>query len=505
VPDIKVRQFFESRPRVGQLLLFLFGALTTLTFAPFGLYFLMPVVMLPVMFVWVFTPPRASAKLSFWYGAGLFLSGTYWLYISIHVFGQAPLWVAMLIMIGLVLIMSAYCAAAGWIISRLTEGSARRLLFVGPAAWVTIEWLRGWLMSGFPWLAAGYSQIDSTLAGWVPLVGVYGASVVTVLSSAALLGAVIEKGRTRWLYAGAVILPWLVGAALQPIQWTEATDGSLRTTIVQGGVSQDRKWLADQFKPTLELYRNALLEYHDSDLVIWPEVAIPSTIDQVERYIGEWQSDIQSQPRTLLFGILERDLEARKVFNSVVMLNGHDRQIYRKRHLVPFGEYFPVPDFVRKWMRLMSLPTSDMSAGDEDQPLLEGLSGDKMAVAICYEDAYGAEQLYALPEASVLINVSNDAWFGDSIAPHQHLEIARMRALEAGRYVVRATNNGVSAFIGPKGELLDTAPQFEYAAMTMDIIPHTGATPFVRSGNWPVITLLLGILAWFSWSSRQQD
>ena len=505
MPDIKVRQFFESRPRVGQLLLFLFGAMTTLTFAPFGLYFLMPVVMLPVMFVWVFTPPRASAKLSFWYGAGLFLSGTYWLYISIHVFGQAPLWVAMLIMVGLVLIMSAYCAAAGWIISRLAEGSARRLLFVGPAAWVTIEWLRGWLMSGFPWLAAGYSQIDSTLAGWVPLVGVYGASVVTVLSSAALLGAVIEKGRARWLYAGTVILPWLVGAALQPIQWTEATDGSLRTTIVQGGVSQDRKWAADEFKPTLELYRNALLEYHDSDLVIWPEVAIPSTIDQVERYIGEWQSDIQSQPRTLLFGILERDLEARKIFNSVVMLNGHDRQIYRKRHLVPFGEYFPVPDFVRKWMRLMSLPTSDMSAGDEDQPLLEGLSGDKMAVAICYEDAYGAEQLYALPEASVLINVSNDAWFGDSIAPHQHLEIARMRALEAGRYVVRATNNGVSAFIGPKGELLDTAPQFEYAAMTMDIIPHTGATPFVRGGNWPVITLLLGILAWFSWSSRQQD
>lgn len=505
MPDIKVRQFFESRPRVGQLLLFLFGAMTTLTFAPFGLYFLMPVVMLPVMFVWVFTPPRASAKLSFWYGAGLFLSGTYWLYISIHVFGQAPLWVAMLIMVGLVLIMSAYCAAAGWIISRLAEGSARRLLFVGPAAWVTIEWLRGWLMSGFPWLAAGYSQIDSTLAGWVPLVGVYGASVVTVLSSAALLGAVIEKGRARWLYAGTVILPWVVGAALQPIQWTEATDGSLRTTIVQGGVSQDRKWAADEFKPTLELYRNALLEYHDSDLVIWPEVAIPSTIDQVERYIGEWQSDIQSQPRTLLFGILERDLEARKVFNSVVMLNGHDRQIYRKRHLVPFGEYFPVPDFVRKWMRLMSLPTSDMSAGDEDQPLLEALSGDKMAVAICYEDAYGAEQLYALPEASVLINVSNDAWFGDSIAPHQHLEIARMRALEAGRYVVRATNNGVSAFIGPKGELLDTAPQFEYAAITMDIIPHTGATPFVRGGNWPVITLLLGILAWFSWSSRQQD
>lgn len=501
----QVRHFLESRPRIGQLLLFLFGALTTLTFAPFGLYFLTPVLMLPLMFVWLFSPPRASARLTFWYGVGLFLSGTYWLYISIHVFGQAPLWVAFVIMFSLVLLMAAYCGAAGWIISRLSKGEAKRLLFVAPAAWVIIEWLRGWLMSGFPWLAAGYSQIDSAISGWVPIAGVYGASTVTVLSSAALMAAVAEQDRKRWLYAGIVALPWIVGAALQPIQWTLPSDSSLRTTIVQGGISQDLKWKAEQFQPTLNLYRNAMLEHRDSDLVVWPEVSIPATLDQVERYVELLQSDIQTNARTLVFGILERDFELQKIYNSVVMLDGHDRQIYRKRHLVPFGEYFPVPDFVRRWMRLMSLPTSDMSAGDEDQPLLEGLSGDKMAVAICYEDAYGAEQLYALPEASVLINVSNDAWFGDSIAPHQHLEIARMRALEAGRYVVRATNNGVSAFIGPKGELLDTAPQFEYAAMTTDIIPHTGATPFVRSGNWPVITLLLGILAWFSWSSRQQD
>lgn len=509
MPDIsqiiQVRHFLDSRPRISQLVFFLFGALTTLTFAPFGLYFLMPILMLPVMFAWTFAPPRASAKLSFWYGTGLFLSGTYWLYISIHVFGQAPVWVAMVIMLGLVLIMAAYCAAAGWLISRLVERKAQRLLLVAPAAWVTSEWLRGWLLSGFPWLAAGYSQIDSSIAGWVPLVGIYGASAVTVFVSAALLAAIIENGRLRWLYACAVILPWVAGAAMLPIQWTEASDHSLRTTIVQGGVSQDRKWLPDEFQPTLELYRNAVLGHRDSDLVVWPEVAIPSVIDQVENYVGVLQSDLRSKPKTLIFGILERDLDSREVFNSVVMLDGHDRQIYRKRHLVPFGEYFPVPDFVRHWMRLMSLPTSDMSAGIDEQPLLRAHSGDKMAVAICYEDAYGAEQLYALPESSVLINVSNDAWFGDSIAPHQHLQIARMRALEAGRYVVRATNNGVSAFIGPKGELLETAPQFEYAAMTIDVIPHTGATPYVRTGNWPVVTLLLGILAWFAWSSRRQD
>lgn len=481
------------------------GALTTLTFAPFGLYFLMPVLMMPAMFAWMYLSPRAAAKLSFWYGTGLFLSGTYWLYISIHVFGQAPLWVAIFIMTCLVLIMAAYCSAAGWIISRLVQGDAKRLLLIAPAAWVTTEWLRGWFLSGFPWLAVGYSQIDSSLAGWAPLLGVYGTSVVTLLSSAALLAAVIETARKRWLYAGVVILPWVVGAAMQPIQWTEASGSALRTTIVQGGIPQDRKWLRDEFQPTLTLYRNAMLEHGDSDLVIWPEVAIPSAIDRVESYLTELHYELQEKPKTLLFGILERNLETEEFYNSVVMLDGRSRQIYRKRHLVPFGEYFPVPDFVRQWMRLMSLPTNDMSAGADEQPLLVSLGGAKLAVAICYEDAYGAEQLYALPEASILINVSNDAWFGDSIAPHQHLQIARMRALEAGRYVVRATNNGVSAFIGPKGELLETAPQFVYATMTMDIIPHTGATPYVRIGNWPVITLLIGILGWFAWASRQQD
>jgi apolipoprotein N-acyltransferase len=438
-----------------------------------------------------------AARLTFWYGTGLFLSGTYWLYISIHVFGEAPLWVALLIMVCLVLIMAAYCAAAGWLIARLAKGDPGRLALVAPAVWVIIEWLRGWFLTGFPWLAVGYSQIDSTMSGWVPLIGVYGTSALTVLSSTALVGVIVDTGRKRWAFAGVVVLPWILGAALQPVHWTQPSDRALRTTIVQGGISQDRKWLPEQFQPTLALYRDATLDYADSDLVVWPEVAIPATIDYVEQYIHTLQSELRLDPRTLLFGILERDSDTTKVYNSVVVLDGNERQIYRKRHLVPFGEYFPVPDFVRHWMRLMSLPTSDMSSGDDVQPLLEAESGERLAVAICYEDAYGAEQLYALPEAALLVNVSNDAWFGNSIAPHQHLQISRKRALEAGRYVVRATNNGVSAFIGPKGELLETAAQFVYATLTMNVVPHEGATPYVRTGNWPVISVLILIVAWF--------
>jgi apolipoprotein N-acyltransferase len=183
------------------------------------------------------------------------------------------------------------------------------------------------------------------------------------------------------------------------------------------------------------------------------------------------------------------------------MLERDTRQVYRKRHLVPFGEYFPVPDWVRERMRLMNLPYTNMTPGEPRQPLLETASGDRLAVAICYEDAYGTEQLYALPDATILVNVSNDAWFGDSIAPHQHLEIARVRAIEAARFVVRATNNGISAFIGPRGELLQTAPQFEYATLTMNVVPMKGATPYSVVGNWPVISLALLIVGCFGCGS----
>jgi len=200
-----------------------------------------------------------------------------------------------------------------------------------------------------------------------------------------------------------------------------------------------------------------------------------------------------------LLGILEYNVERSvepRIYNSVILLGSDERQVYRKRHLVPFGEYFPVPDSVREWMRMQNLPYSDLSAGDDVQPLLTAANGAKLAVAVCYEDAYGAEQLYAFPGADILINVSNDAWFGDSIAPHQHLQIARMRALEVGRYAVRATNTGISAFIGPFGELLETGKQFEPEIMTADIRARKGTTMYADCGNWPVMVfcfLLLGV------------
>lgn len=483
-------------------LLFVLGALLMLSFAPFGYYLLAPFLLLPLLYGFLVSTPKAAAGYGFCFGAGLFLAGTYWLYISIHVFGEAPLLLAIFLMLALVLIMGLYYAAAGWLTARLCAGQATRLLVVAPSVWVAVEWLRGWFLSGFPWMTLGYGQIDSPLAGFAPLLGVYGLSLAVVFSAAGLLLAAMSPGRQRWILAGAVLLPWAGGQAVQNLQWTDEAGPAVTVTIVQGGIPQDRKWDADQFRPTLTLYRNSIMAHPDSNLIVWPEVAIPSLLDQVEVYVDLLQADILAGGQSLLFGILEQDAETQKVYNSAVLLDGISRQIYRKRHLVPFGEYFPVPDFVREWMRLMSLPNSDISAGDAVQPLLVTAGGQTVAVAICYEDSYGAEQLYALPDATVFINISNDAWFGDSIAPHQHLEIARMRALEARRPVVRATNTGISAFIAADGTLGRTAQQFAAESVTESVMPRQGLTPYARFGNVPVIALVLVIVGWYAWRER---
>lgn len=494
-----------DRPGLSQLIFFALGGSATLAFAPFGAYLLVPLLLLPIFHVCLTLAPRDAAKHAFWFGFGLFLSGTYWIYISVVIYGNAPAWIAFFLMLGLVLIMSTYFGLMGWLIGRLSAGEPWALLAVAPAAWVVIEWLRGWAFTGFPWMALGYSQIDSLLAGWAPMTGVYGVSALLVLSSSALLVALRSGGGERGLAVAVMLLPWAAGAVLQAVEWTEPAGSAIPAALIQGGVAQDRKWLPEQREPTMRYYRDATRKLADSALVVWPEVAIPAVTDRVAPYIDSLATLSRASGQTIVFGILERQTELsseQRIYNSVVLVNGDRRQTYRKRHLVPFGEYFPVPARVREWLRMMNLPFSDISAGADEQPLLVTADGTELAVAICYEDAYSAEQLYALPNAGLLINVSNDAWFGDSIAPHQHLQIARMRSLEAGRAAIRATNTGISAFIGHHGELLATGPQFQAAVMTLPIEPRRGSTPYVRSGNLPVILLCLLILGAFWLRSR---
>ena len=491
---------------MSRAILFAAGALLTTAFAPFEQTFLVPFLLLPLLYVYVSTPPRDAGWLSFWYGFGLFLSGTYWIYISVVVFGEAPAWIAFLLMLGLVLIMSTYLFATGWFISRYSAGRPWLLLVAAPGTWVAVEWARGWILTGFPWLAVGYSQLDTPLAGWAPVAGIYGVSLMTLLSVTAVLVAIMVSGRGRWIAFAIAVLPIVGGGVLRHVEWTQKSGPPVRSTILQAGIPQDEKWLPERMLPTLEFYRAATWRARESEIVVWPEVAIPALDDQVEPYIRALQHDTGESGQTILFGILEQDDQGgeTRIYNSVMLVAGEHRQVYRKRHLVPFGEYFPVPASVREWMRMMSLPHNDLAPGADIQPLLEAANGEKLAVAICYEDAYGAEQLYAMPDATILINVSNDAWFGDSIAPHQHLQISRMRSLEVGRPAIRATNTGISAFIGHRGEILESGEQFEPVTMTRSVQPRNGATPYARVGNVPVVglCLLLMLVVWIRGKTR---
>lgn len=494
-----------DRPKTSRLIAFLIGAATTLVFAPAEWSVLAPLLMLPLLFIGLTTSPKDAAAHYFWFGLGLFLTGTYWIYISVHIYGSADLWIAMLLMVGLSLIMAMFLWIAGWLTGRLCQGEPWQMLFVGPAAWVLIEWLRGWIFTGFPWLAHGYGQLDSPLSGWAPVLGVYGVSFMLMFSTAAILVVVMTTGRERLIALSLVFLPSIVGGILATVDWTEDYGDPVRTTIIQGGVPQDEKWLPEKRGAIMDFYQSSTASVPESDLVVWPEVAIPARHDRVDNYLNAIDREARLRQQTVMLGILEFSQDRSVdpvIYNSVFMLGTAERQMYRKRHLVPFGEYFPVPASVREWMRMRNLPYSDLSAGDAIQPLLTAANGAKIAVAICYEDAYGAEQLYAFPGADLLINVSNDAWFGDSIAPHQHLQIAQMRALEVGRYAVRATNTGISAFIGPDGSLMDVGRQFVPEVMTANVRLRRGTTVYADCGNWLIIGLCFLISGFFWFRTR---
>jgi len=496
-----MRQALQAASRYPRLLSLLAGLTLPLAFAPFGAWWYAPLVVAAGAAFWPGLGPRRAAAAGFAFGAGAFLAGTYWLYISITIFGGAPPALSIFLMLGLVLIMAVYYAGAASIVAWLTARDIRHLPWVLPAAWVSMEWLRGWVLSGFPWMSLGYSQTDGPLAGFVPVVGVYGASLVVALLAAALIMLVREP---RWRVPAALIIVAMpaAGAGLGRIDWTEPTGAPLRAALVQGAISQDRKWLPEELAPTLALYRRLTLAEADADIVVWPEVAVPAETNQVADYLADIDRVMEARDASLLLGIMDYDEGLGGYSNSVLLL-GPGEGIYRKRHLVPFGEYFPVPDFVREWMRLMSLPYTDTAAGPERPELLQA-AGERVALTICYEDAFGAEQLYAFPEATLLVNVSNDAWFGDSIAPHQHLQIARLRSLEVGRWQLRATNTGITAFIGPRGRIHALSPQFETAVLRARVQPRTGRTPYAATGNWPVVGLCLVLLSAGALTARRR-
>jgi len=493
---------------------FLLGVLTVAGFSPFDI-FILPLVTLVVLFrLWIHASARRAAWIGFAFGMGLFGAGVNWVYVSLHDFGGMPLPVAVVVTLLFCAVLALFPAAAGWLQARSGGTALRRCLLTLPALWVLLEWLRGWIFTGFPWLALGYSQVPyGPLAGFAPLLGLYGVTLALLLSAGSL-ALLAERSSSKdvaqrhaaplalWVRGASLPLAllatlWLGGWGLQQIEWTQAQGQPLTVSLLQGNVPQEMKWRPEKAVATLELYRDLALK-SSGRLIVMPETALPMFIAEVPRgYYEQLARHANQLGGDILLGIPEFD--GKNYYNSVLGFGAAPVQIFRKRHLVPFGEFIPLKPF-GPWLvhQVLNIPLDDFTRGADNQKLLE-LADQKLALAICYEDAFGEEMIRQLPQATMLVNVSNDAWFGDSVAPWQHLQIARMRALESGRYMLRATNTGVTAIIDQHGKTVKLAPQFEVARLDGIAQGFGGATPYVRGGNLPLLLLAVAMLAALRW------
>ena len=444
-----------------------------------------------LFYLWSRVPgARESAVIGLAFGAGLFGVGVSWIYISLSRFGGMPAPLAAFATLIFCTYLAAYPAALGWLQARLRGPLAIRLGLLLPALWTLAEWLREELFTGFPWLAIAYATPGTPLAGFAPLAGGYAAGFV-LLSCCGLTAYVLANPAParRSLPALAVLIALIAaGSGLRRVDWTQAARAPVSVALLQGNIAQDLKFDPARYTATLDTYAE-LAEGSHAQLIVLPETAVPRLLEQVSpAFLERLASVARRNGGDLLLGApLGRTIEGRReYYNSVVTLGSSPAQRYDKRHLVPFGEFIP-PGF--RWvLAVLSIPLSDFSSGAGRQaPLAVG--GLRVASNICYEDAFGAEIRRALPEANLLVNVSNVAWFGDSLAPVQHLQIARLRALEAGRIHLTATNTGITAAIDRDGRVLARLPQFVARRLEVDAIAYEGATPYVRFGDAPALAL----------------
>ena len=451
------------------------GAMLVLAFAPFYLWPL--AILAPAGLFWLNRDESSLARLfaSGWlFGLGYFGCGVYWIYNSLHDFGMAPPLVAG----GITGLMAIYLALTPGLIL-VSWGYAQRLLgsralWLLPLLWFGLEWFKGWFATGMPWLSLGYSQTPSPLAGFAPLVGVYGIGALCILMAVALVFGLRER---RYSILALILAIPLSGWLLQQLDWSEPTAQPLKVTMVQGNIPQELKWRRDQRQNIFNTYWRETSRHWDSDLIIWPETALPGQSSDIESTLLEpMQVAALENDSTLISGLVFAGNAPTEFYNSVIQL-GRERGLYHKRHLVMFGEYYPMRWLLDLLSGVISIPYSDLTAGPDEQELMQ-VDGLKLGVSICFEDVFSRDVLLAFPQANLLVNLSNDAWFGNSTAPHQHMQIAQMRSLETERVMMRATNTGITAFIDHNGRVLSVSDQFKTQSITEVMQGRSGVTPF---------------------------
>ncbi len=480
------------------------GLATPLGFAPYDFYPIPFITTLLLILLSINSRKQKAFLFGYLFGLGYFGYGVNWLHISINLFGGINLPGAWMITLLLVLYLSIFPALFSLIVSVLIykkKVSFLDCLYV-PAVWVLLEWSRGWILTGFPWLNLGYSQTDSILSGLAPVMGVYGIGFIMVMTSISIL-LLCQGKRSIKVLAGALIISvGFISWASKNRDWTEDGGRTLSVALIQGAIPQEIKWSPDMRQPTKDLYRDFAMQHLDADLIVWPEAAIPAYYHQELPYLDELHRQVRENQTQLITGMPVYDRDSDRFFNGVVYLN-ETTSFYFKQHLVPFGEYLPLKFLLQPLVNRFNIPIADFSPGDQTLPVLQA-DDFKIGISICYEDAFGNEVIRAMPGADILVNISNDAWFGDSIAPHQHLQIARMRAQETGRYLLRATNTGITAIIDSKGSIKSRISQFAPGSLADDVVLYRGHTPYSLVGNYPVISFCLVIVFLAGYLNRKR-
>jgi apolipoprotein N-acyltransferase len=478
---------------------FLAGAATVLAFAPAGLFPLAILTFAVLIHQWRAATPRRAFTSGYWFGLGMFGGGVSWVYVSMHNFGGMAMPLAAIATLLFCAFLALFPAVAGWLQARIPARPAARACLLIPAAWVLIEWLRSWIFTGFPWLSAGYAAVGWPLQGFAPLLGVFGLSFLTLSLAGMAWLAYQGNGKRRPLVLLGFLAILGVGQTLRYVEWSERAGEPVSVSLLQGNIEQDLKFRPERYPRILETYAR-LAETTPAKLIVLPETAIPRFFDSIEPdYLARLEAAAKRNGGDLLLGVPYRT-PAGEYYNSVISLGSSPRQAYHKTHLVPFGEFVP-PGF--GWvLRVVQIPLSDFSRGGVEQEPIE-VAGQRVAVNVCYEDAFGEEIGRRLPEATLLVNVSNVAWFGDSLAPAQHLQIARLRAIETGRMHLAATNTGITAAIDRDGRVLAQLPQFAEGRLEIAAQGYAGSTPYALYKDWPVLLISLFLLALFVFIARR--
>ena len=436
--------------------------------------------------------PVHAAAIGYAFGLGLFGAGVAWIHIAVETVG-GPAWLAWRAAAGLAVFLSAYPAlalgGAAWLAAPRRGGL---LVIAWPGLWVLVEWLRGWLFTGFPWLQLGYSQTGTAWADWVaPVGGVLAISLICATVAATLAYGVATR---RWRLTGTAVALWavlgIVPSPDRPIG-TQPTGGRLRVALVQGDIAQTRKWQPKEQQAIVDRYRRLSAPYWNRvGLIVWPETAIPAIyVNGTARPYAALAARARHSRAKLFAGTLR--LDHGQIYNSVIDMGSG--RASDKSHLVPFGEYTPLRPLFAPLLNRLGISGTDLSSGHKMQSL--AVAGTKAGMPICYEMAFANNLARRAADAGILVNVSDDVWFGHSIGLWQNREIARMRALETGRPVIRDTNTGLTAVIGADGRLASTLAPFKPGVLIASVQPRTGSTPYRRGGGMaPIIVATLMIL-----------